>query len=104
MPLHSLRHTTASLLLSAGVPAEQAAKLLGHRSLAIFYRVYADLLRPGAQDAAQKLSRYLELQETAAKATSTAGLANPFQSASASASCVRPAKKPSATSSERQPF
>lgn len=67
LPMHSLRHTTASLLLSAGVPAEQAAKMMGHRSLAVFYRTYADLLRPAAQDAAAKLARYLEAQEKAPK-------------------------------------
>ena len=66
LPLHSLRHTTASLLLSAGVPAEQAAKILGHKSLAVFYRTYADLLRPGAQDAAKRLTDYLAAQDAAA--------------------------------------
>jgi len=70
LPLHSLRHTTASLLLSAGVPAEQAAKILGHKSLVVFYHTYADLLRPGAQDAAAKLARYLAAQEQAPPKTS----------------------------------
>ena len=38
LPLHSLRHTTANLLLSAGVPAEQAeqaeqaARIMGHNT------------------------------------------------------------------------
>ncbi len=61
-----LRHSTASLLLSAGVPAEQAAKIMGHASLAVFYSTYADLLRPAAQDAAKRLARYLEAQEKVA--------------------------------------
>ena len=65
LPLHALRHTAASLLLSAGVPAEQAAKIMGHASLTVFYRTYADLLRPSAQEAAARLSRYLEEQERA---------------------------------------
>ena len=75
LPLHALRHTTASLLLSAGVPAEQAAKIMGHASLAVFYRTYADLLRPGAQDAADRLARYLEAQARAVpKVASVAGM------------------------------
>lgn len=74
LPMHSLRHTTASLLLSAGVPAEQAAKIMGHRSLAVFYRTYADLLRPAAQEAAAKLARYLEAQERAQEAASMSAI------------------------------
>jgi len=34
--------------------------------LAVFYRTYADLLRPVAQDAARRLEAYLAAQETAA--------------------------------------
>lgn len=59
-PFHALRHTSASLLLSAGIAPEQCAKIMGHASIATFYSIYADLLQPAAQDAARKLERYLE--------------------------------------------
>ncbi len=59
-PLHALRHTTASILLGAGVEPALAAKIMGHASLAVFYATYADLLAPAAQDAARQVERFLD--------------------------------------------
>ena len=38
---HDLRHTTAVLLLVAGIPLEQVSQLLGHSSIAITKDIYA---------------------------------------------------------------
>ena len=35
MPLHSIRHTTATLLQSSGVPEDMRQLILGHNSAAV---------------------------------------------------------------------
>ena len=57
LPLHSLRHATASVLLAAGVPVPVAAKMLGH-SVAMFTETYADLLVEATKDAAQRVDSF----------------------------------------------
>ncbi len=53
--LHDLRHTCASLMLSAGVPAKVASERLGHSSISITLDTYSHVL-PGLQeDAAAKV-------------------------------------------------
>ena len=53
--LHGLRHTSASLLLSAGVPPHVVQQRLGHKRVEITLDLYAHVL-PGQQsDAARKL-------------------------------------------------
>ena len=41
---HSLRHTHATLLLSAGVPVATVSKRLGHKNPGITYKTYAHAL------------------------------------------------------------
>lgn len=61
LPLHSMRHATASILLGAGVPVAIAAKMLGH-SVALFTETYADLLVEAADDAARQADEWLARQ------------------------------------------
>jgi integrase len=54
--LHDLRHTCASLMLSAGVPAKVASERLGHSSISITLDTYSHVL-PGLQeDAAERVA------------------------------------------------
>ena len=64
LPLHSMRHATASILLGAGVPVAVAAKMMGH-SVAMFSETYADLLVEATQDAARQADEWLARQDTA---------------------------------------
>jgi integrase len=57
--LHGLRHTSATLLLQAGVPAHVVQQRLGHRSIAITLGVYAHALPAMQQEAAAKLGALL---------------------------------------------
>jgi len=57
--LHGLRHTSATLLLQAGVPPHVVQQRLGHRSIAITLGVYAHALPAMQQDAAAKLAAML---------------------------------------------
>jgi integrase len=45
---HELRHTHASILLSAGTPAHEVAERLGHADATITLKVYAKVLRARA--------------------------------------------------------
>ena len=58
-PFHALRHTAASILLSAGIEPAQAAKVMGHASLATFYSVYADLLPQAGQNVRRQVDAFL---------------------------------------------
>jgi integrase len=73
LPLHALRHSAASVLLGAGVEPALAAKVMGHRDLGTFYGIYADLLRPAAQEAARQVERFLEAAEAGRVAPPPAG-------------------------------
>lgn len=63
-PFHALRHSTASILLGAGVTPELAAKIMGHKDLRTFYTTYSDLLRPAAQEAARQVEGFLARAST----------------------------------------
>lgn len=65
LPLHSMRHATASILLGAGVPVAVAAKMLGH-SVTLFAETYADLLMEAADDAARQADEWLARQTVGA--------------------------------------
>jgi integrase len=57
--LHSLRHSSATLMLAAGVPVQLVSARLGHATAGFTLSVYAGVL-PGAQaDAAEKLAALL---------------------------------------------
>ena len=57
LPLHSLRHASASILPAAGVTVPVAAKMLGH-SVAMFTETYPDLLVEATKDAARKVNTF----------------------------------------------
>lgn len=56
---HGLRHTSATLLLQAGVPIKVVSERLGHKRIEITLNVYAHVLPSMQQDAAVKLGRLL---------------------------------------------
>ena len=57
--LHGLRHTCASLLLSAGVPPNVVQQRLGHRRIEITLSIYAHVLPGQQRDAVRRLSSLL---------------------------------------------
>ena len=57
--LHGLRHTCATLLLQAGVPANVVQRRLGHKKIEITLTVYAHALPAMQQDAAARLAAML---------------------------------------------
>ena len=56
---HGLRHTSATLLLAAGVPVHVVSKRLGHRNVATTLQIYAHALPSQQADAAAKLAALL---------------------------------------------
>jgi integrase len=57
--LHSLRHTCATLALSAGVPVQVVAQRLGHAQISMTLEVYAHATPNLQADAAVKLGAVL---------------------------------------------
>lgn len=57
--LHDLRHTHASLLLQAGVPAHIVADRLGHHNVRVTLRIYAHLLPGMDQEAAEIFGQHV---------------------------------------------
>lgn len=53
---HGLRHTVATLMLSAGVPAHVVQRRLGHSKIEMTLGIYAHVLPSMQQDAAAKLA------------------------------------------------
>jgi integrase len=56
---HGLRHTCATLLLSAGVPAHVVAQRLGHKRVEITLGIYGHILPSMQRDAARRLAALL---------------------------------------------
>jgi integrase len=56
---HALRHTAASLLLSAGVPAKVVSERLGHSSISITLDIYTHVTAELQQGAAHALGAAL---------------------------------------------
>ena len=56
---HNLRHTAASLALQAGVPLWKVSKMLGHRDVAVTFRVYSHLTPEGSEDIAERMEAVL---------------------------------------------
>ena len=59
IPLHSARHTFATLALGAGVRLDIVSKQLGHASVAITADVYGHPDDKALEDAAQRMARVL---------------------------------------------
>ena len=59
IPFHGLRHSTATALLSAGVPLRVVSDLLGHSGIAITADYYAHVERDLRRDAADAMDRAL---------------------------------------------
>ena len=57
--MHGLRHTSATLLLQAGVPAHVVQRRLGHKRIEITLNIYVHSLPSMQQDAATKLGAML---------------------------------------------
>lgn len=57
--IHGLRHTSASLLLAAGVPSHVVQKRLGHKDASTTMDVYAHVLPDQQRDAARLLAAIL---------------------------------------------
>jgi hypothetical protein len=55
MNIHDLRHTTASLAISAGANVKAVQRMLGHASAAMTLDVYADLFTDDLDDVATRL-------------------------------------------------
>ena len=56
---NELRHTAASVLSDAGVPLEQIADLLGHRSTRMLQQTYRHLVRPSIDAAVDPFDEIL---------------------------------------------
>ena len=56
---HDLRHTGATLLIAAGVPAKVVAERLGHASVAITLDLYAHVQEGMQRDAADRIEGVL---------------------------------------------
>ena len=56
---HALRHTAATVLLTAGVPLAVISKTLGHSGLAITADIYATVVPQLQRDAADAMQRAL---------------------------------------------
>ncbi len=56
MTIHDLRHTTASLAISAGANVKAVQKMLGHASAAMTLDIYADLFDDDLNDVATRLN------------------------------------------------
>ncbi|HEX5416838.1 MAG TPA: site-specific integrase, partial [Chloroflexota bacterium] len=57
--LHDLRHTSATLLLTAGVHSKVVSERLGHSTISITLNLYSHVSKPLQQDAADKLGEML---------------------------------------------
>jgi len=58
--LHDLRHTAATLSLSAGIPVQDVADMLGHSSASITLDVYSHAVAEGPRRVADAMDRALE--------------------------------------------
>lgn len=62
--VHDLRHTAASLAISAGANVKAVQRMLGHASAAMTLDTYADLFDDDLDYVAQALSRARDTQRT----------------------------------------
>ena len=71
---HEARHTYASLMIAAGVPAKELAEYMGHASVAITLDRYGHLFAGTHQLAARRLDEYLALSSARGGGPSADGL------------------------------
>ncbi len=57
--IHDLRHTAATFMLGAGVPAKVAAEMLGHATVSLTLDTYSHVLPDMQREAAQAMDRVL---------------------------------------------
>lgn len=57
--MHGLRHTSATLALSAGVPSKVVQSRLGHKSINVTLDIYGHVLPSMQQDAASKIGKLI---------------------------------------------
>jgi integrase len=62
LTFHALRHTCASMLLSAGVPLPEVAQILGHASTQVTATIYAHVIARSTQHAADRLEQWVTEQ------------------------------------------
>jgi hypothetical protein len=79
MRLYDLRHTAATLALSAGVPAKVVSEQLGHASSAFTLDVYAHVLPHMQTEAAERVAALLRMDGCEREAIQ-AGVRKPPQS------------------------
>ena len=60
---HGLRHTSATLMLSSGVPPKVAAERLGHADASLFMNVYSHVTQTMQRDAARQIGAALFASE-----------------------------------------
>ena len=58
--LHDLRHSHATVLLTAGVPVHVVSQRLGHTSAVVTMTVYAHVLPGSQREAADRFARLVE--------------------------------------------
>ena len=61
IPLHGLRHTCATLALSAGVNPRIVSGRLGHSTVALNLDIYSHVLPQQDQEAADRIAALIEL-------------------------------------------
>lgn len=76
--LHELRHSSATMLLSEGVPLEQVSKLLGHASIRITSDVYGHLSTEHLRGATDTIGAYLSGLKNGVKKPSVSPRASPI--------------------------
>jgi integrase len=69
--LHECRHTYASLLIAAGVPAKAVQTHLGHSSITTTFDRYGHLMPDVESVSAGQLQRFLDAQSAAKTGTQT---------------------------------
>jgi len=70
---HDLRHTAASLAISAGANVKAVQRMLGHASAAMTLDVYAGLFNDDLDDVADRIDSLAPLPCATKRATTGAG-------------------------------
>lgn len=71
--LYDLRHTAATLSLSAGVPVKVVSEMLGHAGVALTLDVYSHVLPHMQEEAVQRVASLLEGEDGVKQSEHTGG-------------------------------